>query len=61
MPLDDETYYRERAEAELELAQRATHPAAVRIHYLLSELYLNRIHGGACCEEKLMWSKDAAR
>lgn len=37
-------YFERRAEEELEAAQRASHPAAVRAHYELADLYLNRLH-----------------
>jgi len=36
----DEPWYIQRAEQELELAQRAEHPAVVRAHYLMAESYL---------------------
>lgn len=38
-------YLEDRAEAELALAQAADHPAAVRAHFLLAGLYLDRLHG----------------
>jgi hypothetical protein len=41
---DDRTYYQERAEAEIELAQAADHEGAVRSHYLLAGYYLDRVH-----------------
>lgn len=44
---DDSNYYYERAETELELAQRATHPLAVRAHYIIANHYLDRCYGGA--------------
>jgi hypothetical protein len=40
-------YFYERAETELELAQRATHPLAVRAHYIIANHYLDRCYGGA--------------
>ena len=40
----DKEYFRERAEAELGMAQAAGHPAAVRAHYVLAGLYLDRIY-----------------
>lgn len=40
---DDQTYYYRRAEAELEQAQRAGDPRAVRAHYQLAEAYLRRV------------------
>ena len=41
---DDLSYYRRRAEAELEQAQRATKPEAARVHRALADAYLDRIH-----------------
>ncbi len=43
---DDTTYFYERAETELELAQRATHPLAVRAHYIIANHYLDRCYRG---------------
>ena len=40
---DDVTYYRRRAEAELEKAQQDGRPEVVRVHYLLAEAYLERV------------------
>ncbi len=40
---DDRTYYQRRAEAELERAQQATEPGAVKAHYQLAEAYLGRL------------------
>lgn len=39
----DLDYYERRAEQELELAQRATNPEVVAVHYRLAELYLDRL------------------
>jgi hypothetical protein len=41
-----ESYFERRAEAELELAQQAVHPSAVRAHYLLAGYYLDQVYGG---------------
>jgi hypothetical protein len=41
----DRSYFYERAEAELKLAQRATDPAAVKAHYQLAGYYLDRVYG----------------
>ena len=41
----DKDYLERRAEAELSLAQAATHPAAVRAHYLMAGFYLDRLYG----------------
>ena len=42
---DDSSYFYDRAETELELAQRATHPLAVRAHYIIANHYLDRCYG----------------
>ena len=47
MASDELDYYERRAEAELELAQRATDSRAVQAHYELASIYLERIHGSA--------------
>jgi hypothetical protein len=39
------SYLEQRAESQLELARRATHPAAVRAHYQLAEMYLDKLYG----------------
>lgn len=49
---DDDTYFYQRAETELELAQRATHPLAVRAHYIIANHYLDRCYGGASTGEE---------
>ena len=45
MPPDDRDYFQRRAEAEIELAQRAQHRRVVQAHYELASAYLDRIHG----------------
>jgi hypothetical protein len=45
MSLEEQEYYQRRAEAEIALAQRARHRAAVQAHYELASAYLDRIHG----------------
>lgn len=45
MSAEECVYFLRRAEAELELAQRAEHPRAVAAHYRLAEHYLERVHG----------------
>jgi hypothetical protein len=45
MPRDEIEYYQLRAEAEIELAQQASHSRAVQAHYQLAAAYLDRIHG----------------
>jgi hypothetical protein len=47
----DLTYFERRAEAELELAQAAQHPRAVRAHYLLAAYYLDRVYGDGASSE----------
>jgi hypothetical protein len=47
MTRDDILYYSRRAEAELTRAQRATHPAAVRAHYVIANHYLDRVYGSS--------------
>jgi hypothetical protein len=43
-------YFLERAEAELDLANEATHEGAARVHYYLAGFYLDRAHNGAANE-----------
>ncbi len=40
---DDRSYLQQRAEAEVECAQRAKDPCAVKAHYQLAEAYLDRL------------------
>ena len=47
MAVEKESYFERRAEAELELAVQAIHPAAVRAHYLLAGYYLDQVYGAA--------------
>ena len=42
-----DSYFYDRAEQELEFAQGATHPAAVKAHYLLAGYYLDQFYGPA--------------
>ena len=42
---NDRDYLERRAEDELDLAQHASHPAAVRAHYQLLGYYLDRLYG----------------
>ena len=39
---DDRAYYQHRAEVELQCAQKATVPEAVKVHYQLAEAYLGK-------------------
>lgn len=52
MTEDDKSYYLERAETQLELAQSSTHPDAVRAHYTLAGLYLDRVYGSSNVERE---------
>lgn len=51
MSADDLTYYRHRAETEIELAAQATLPEVVAAHYQLANAYFERI--GLAEDEKL--------
>ena len=42
---EDASYFRVRAETDVEMAQLATHPAAVQAHYDLSAAYLELAFG----------------
>ncbi|WP_165357165.1 hypothetical protein [Sphingosinicella sp. CPCC 101087] len=50
MDTDDLNYYEQRAEAEIEMAQRAHDSRAVQAHYRLATIYLDRIHPEASPE-----------
>lgn len=50
---DEKTYFQDRAEAEIELAQKADHPGAVRSHYLLAGYYLDLVHSDGIVREEL--------
>lgn len=54
----DKTYFLERAEAQLELAQQSGHPNAVAAHYHLAELYLDRVYGDAAEEDAVTESAE---
>jgi len=45
MSREEMDYLERRAEAEIELAQRARHVRAVQAHYEMASAYLDRIHG----------------
>jgi len=53
MAFDEHEYLQKRAEAELECAQNALHPLAVRAHYELLGYYLNRLYP----EDRTMFSE----
>ena len=42
---DERAYFSRRAETELNMAQRAAAPEAVRAHYTLAGYYLDRVYG----------------
>ena len=44
MTRDDKHYFEQRAEAEIALAQRATHASVVRAHSELATAYLDLVH-----------------
>ena len=44
---DDRTYFYHRAEQEIEMAQRAEKPEAVRAHFMLANRYLEAIEPNA--------------
>lgn len=43
--MDDTKYLERRAEAELQMAERANHPNAVRAHYELANMFLALLNG----------------
>lgn len=45
MSPEEVAYYEERAEAEIAMAQQASHAGVVKAHYELAAAYLDRIHG----------------
>ena len=45
MTTEERAYFEQRAEAEIEMAQRADHVRVVQAHYELANFYLERIHG----------------
>jgi hypothetical protein len=53
MSHEDAEYYERRAEAEIEMAARATHPPAVQAHYQLACAYLDRIYPEPAQESEL--------
>ena len=42
--VDDKEYYYQRAESELEMAQRTEVPEAVKAHYTLAGYYLDKVY-----------------
>jgi hypothetical protein len=51
---EEREYLERRAEDELDLAQRASHPVAVRAHYELLGFYLDRLYGGDTADQNSM-------
>lgn len=47
MSREEIEYFQQRAELQIELAQRAENPSAVKAHYQLASAYLDRIDGAA--------------
>lgn len=47
MSYEDVNYYEQRAETEIELAQRSGNTKAVQAHYELASAYLDKIYGDA--------------
>lgn len=43
--IEDRNYFEKRAETHLDLAANAVDPSVVRAHYVLANLYLDRVHG----------------
>ena len=43
--MDDHSYFQQRAEAELKMAEQSQAPQAVRAHYELAQRYLDRVFG----------------
>ena len=56
-----EDYFYVRAEAELELAQRAEHPAAVKAHYELAGYYLDRSYNPQSEVEDIIHAQRSAQ
>ena len=46
MASDDQAYFYQRAETELQQAQQATDPAIASVHYQLAEAYLAKLPSG---------------
>jgi hypothetical protein len=45
MSLEEQEYYQNRAETQIELAQLASDQRAVQAHYAIASAYLDRVHG----------------
>jgi hypothetical protein len=46
MSAEDEAYFQQRAEEEVERARTSDDPIVVEFHYTLSELYFDRLRAG---------------
>ena len=51
--LREADFLERRATAALELAQRATHPVAVKAHYVMAAAYLARLYPDPDCDQGL--------
>lgn len=58
---EERAYFRQRAEEEIEAAQRAGHPDAARAHYLLAGYYLDLAHNPSTHPSRSAVSADGAR
>lgn len=60
MAKTDRDYFCTRAEMELDLAQRAVHPAAVHAHYMLAGYYLNLLYPEPFSRDRQVEPRSAA-
>jgi hypothetical protein len=49
---EDVRYYTARAEQQMDLAQQASHPEAVRAHFMLASRYLDLVYDSPFAPEK---------
>ena len=61
MSEDERRYFRERAEAEIQAAQAASHPEAARAHYLLAGYYLDLSYNPAAPSLALVNDEERSR
>jgi hypothetical protein len=47
MSLEEQEYFQQRAETQIELARQARDERVVQAHYAIASAYLDRIHGDA--------------
>jgi hypothetical protein len=45
MSLEEQEYFQQRAETQIELARKASDERAVQAHYAIASAYLDRIYG----------------